>query len=91
MLIEQSLDQQNDAVEHQSNEGGIVGTPRQTTAVSPITGAHYVSTVRLVPDLVEQDRQNFAELASQVQIQVLGQVHGKGCDGQQNGEFFTKI
>lgn len=43
MLIEQSLDQQNDAVEHQSSEGGIVGTPRQTTALSPSSGAQYVN------------------------------------------------
>lgn len=43
MLIEQSLDQQNDAVENQSNEGGIVGTPRQTTALSFSSGAQYVN------------------------------------------------
>lgn len=40
MLIEQSLDQQHDVSENQSNEG-IVGTPRQTTTLSG--SAQYVN------------------------------------------------
>ena len=44
MLIEQSLDQQNEVVENQSNDVGIVSTPnRLTTILAPSTGALYVN------------------------------------------------
>lgn len=43
MLIEQSLDQQNEVVENQSNDGGIVGTPRQTNVLSTGANAQYVN------------------------------------------------
>lgn len=44
MLIEQSLDQQNEVSENRSNDGGIVQTPRQTTnTLSSSGGARYVN------------------------------------------------
>lgn len=43
MLIEQSLDQQNEVGENQSNDGGIIATPRQTSALSGATNAQYVN------------------------------------------------
>lgn len=43
MLIEQSLDQQNEVVENQSNDGGIAATPRQTSVLSGATNALYVN------------------------------------------------
>jgi E3 ubiquitin-protein ligase TRIP12 len=42
MLIEQSLDQQNEVVQNQSIEG-IVETPRQTVALSGSANAQYVN------------------------------------------------
>jgi E3 ubiquitin-protein ligase TRIP12 len=42
MLIEQSLDQQNEVVENQSNEG-LVSTPRVTSALSTSANAQYVN------------------------------------------------
>lgn len=43
MLIEQSLDQQNDAVENNPTIDGIVSTPRQTSALVPSANAQYVN------------------------------------------------
>lgn len=43
MLIEQSLDQQNEVAENQSSEGAIVATPRQTSALSGVGNAQYVN------------------------------------------------
>ena len=43
MLIEQSLDQQNEVIENQSSDGGIVGTPRQTNVLSTGANAQYVN------------------------------------------------
>lgn len=43
MLIEQSLDQQNEIGENQSNDSGIIGTPRQTTTLLANPNAQYVN------------------------------------------------
>lgn len=43
MLIEQSLDQQNDVVENNPSIDGIMSTPRQTSALALSANAQYVN------------------------------------------------